>query len=1280
MRFGVCLAVAMAWLAGAADVLRFTDGGFENGFQSPWRVVHNGQEGTLKAETVTAGAFEGKNAVKVTLTEKLKTYSCIAQSIQVKEEGRLPRKLSLALRNSAQVWIVFRYQMPKNAEGKITFQYDTWTVPPAADWKVTERALTPRRGCTDVQIEVRFSEPGEYFVDAVSTADALGDLPQAALVLAPVWREGDPRRVDSAFASMLLPDRELWDELAKAGFTLEFAQMSDQLDSAFLRQFNLVVLGCEAESGQNPPPVEKQEKIRALLMDYVRQGGGLVAFRSPGWCFDGDLVVLNRLFVETGGKVLPEQVIDRSRQFKTFSNAIMYWTGNIGAHEITRGVRGFFYPEIYTPGYASYTDFTSPVQCSPEWSVLISGSVTASTFARGKGQPLKPEGKGTYQSAPPLLAVREFGKGRLALFPVTTSIFWQDPEHVFWGRGATAHGEYEGYPGDSRRLLLNLFSWLGAPSKGKFGGYVPKKDHRKPPEVLDVGFEVFDWDKAKLTGDVMPHRYRGLIGARSSLSGGQATPRELIAAAKRAGFAFLAFLEPLEQMSEENFTDLKRVCAESSDSAFVAYPGLRYLDESGNSWGAFDSKMYWPKPEWRSAKYPERLSNNNGPIRAWGWPCTIMLHPSRQPEPYYLQGNFNALAVFTYEDGRLIDDSRELQAKMAKNSFVFSTVAVHFVETAGAVEHASKTGFQTWVCWKRSNVVEAYNGTHCRCDGDFVHVRPCFVAEPGAPEIGDFRILNFGTTDLSLPGCERWRMHVRLYSDRGLREVLIRQADGKVFRRFLLQGEKEFDRQIDGFHADNAKFLLTVTDVSGAVTQSSHIGTSVQENSFPRCSDNLNTMPRGKWYGQPEHMQNIRGFEDYLAQRAWGYTGHPRWSGLGNIGEAPAVEYDLLHCSRYATVVRAVCDRYYPNTKRRNFDSTDNSDLAIPNPYFRWNVLYTFFTGRLDTPLVKLVEGEIEILQDFDGKEPVQLYGSGSRRTSCNLVYSRQDGTLAHLTLGENRANFRAPIPQFGLAGLYADAFQGSFGFIALTKGLTLDARATDHGNFFSLYGRLDHPKHFSAGEKITFRYLTTTSQLDPPNDDSFITVAGQQVSVVAPPLVVPAVGKVLEWGYPLKLQAAEYRVLATSAKYELPLDLPVTVAGLNPNWDAGILYCGKAHLLIPVWCRDEYSKRFIRLEDREYTNELQRIPVGQDGTAFLQVSTDLGDHELFIGNLLTADNGAIHLHLLDTRPGRYALEAHNPTDQPITCTIRPAKGLTLLGDFARQVTVPAGSSVVVNW
>ena len=103
-------------------------------------------------------------------------------------------------------------------------------------------------------------------------------------------------------------------------------------------------------------------------------------------------------------------------------------------------------------------------------------------------------------------------------------------------------------------------------------------------------------------------------------------------------------------------------------------------------------------------------------------------------------------------------------------------------------------------------------------------------------------------------------------------------------------------------------------------------------------------------------------------------------------------------------------------------------------------------------------------------------------------------------------------------------------------------------------------------------------------------------------------------------------------------------------------------------------------MEERERIDELQRIPVGDDGTAILQINTDLDDHDLFIGNLLAADNKDIHLHLLDTRPGKFTLEAHNPTDAPVSCTIRAAPGLELLGDFSRKITVPAGSSAIVRW
>ena len=65
--------------------------------------------------------------------------------------------------------------------------------------------------------------------------------------------------------------------------------------------------------------------------------------------------------------------------------------------------------------------------------------------------------------------------------------------------------------------------------------------------------------------------------------------------------------------------------------------------------------------------------------------------------------------------------------------------------------------------------------------------------------------------------------------------------DGKVFRRFLLQGEKEFDRQIDGFHADNAKFLLTVT-VSGKLPEGAEWGETHTKYAFRTVSGGTHTV------------------------------------------------------------------------------------------------------------------------------------------------------------------------------------------------------------------------------------------------------------------------------------------------------------------------------------------------------------------------------------------------------------------------------------------------------
>ena len=106
---------------------------------------------------------------------------------------------------------------------------------------------------------------------------------------------------------------------------------------------------------------------------------------------------------------------------------------------------------------------------------------------------------------------------------------------------------------------------------------------------------------------------------------------------------------------------------------------------------------------------------------------------------------------------------------------------------------------------------------------------------------------------------------------------------------------------------------------------------------------------------------------------------------------------------------------------------------------------------------------------------------------------------------------------------------------------------------------------------------------------------------------------------------------------------------------------------------RDTVHKR------RAVKDEIHHVPVMDDGTGFRQIDTSVGDKVVYIGNLLVSDRPDVRLTLVDTRPRRAAFVVHNPTDEAITCEVRPGPGFALLADFRKSVTVPAGASLRVK-
>ena len=375
----------------------------------------------------------------------------------------------------------------------------------------------------------------------------------------------------------------------------------------------------------------------------------------------------------------------------------------------------------------------------------------------------------------------------------------------------------------------------------------------------------------------------------------------MIKAAKRCGYDFVGFAEDLDQLSKEEFEQLQSICKRESSEKFKAYPGFAYKDVSGNSWLAFSHQLRWPEKGWRSRKVPARLVANNPVSRGCAWPPVVLVKAHSNPEKPWFQGNFKVIALYTYENGNLVDESVDYYRTLQKMRFQLAPVAVHIVRSSAEVLGASKRGYQTYVRWPEADPVVALSGHVGLYKDRYVFTRSSFVSK--GPINGDCRILNFGTSDLAIPGNDRWRLHVNVSSTVGLKELLVIDGDNpRPWRRFLLHGQKSLDLQIDHFHDRQYDLMLHAIDVEGADAWSWTVSTSVQENLFPRCSDNINTMPRGKWWGPPRHMMNVRGIENYLCARNFRYFGIPVFNGLEE-SIRPAIQYYPQLACRFGTIV-----------------------------------------------------------------------------------------------------------------------------------------------------------------------------------------------------------------------------------------------------------------------------------------------------------------------------------------------------------------------------------------
>ena len=1084
----------------------------------------------------------------------------------------------------------------------------------------------------------------------------------------------------------LEPPERVAQELKELGFERGWHVGWDDLTPQYLRQFNAVLLydfPCTTP-GKIDPKVEQQ---LAVLRQYLEDGGGLWFSEYP--YNRSKIEVQNALLAPWGGRILWELVKDDSAPYTLqppcpplrFS-----WTNAIARAPITEGVQGLYYGvDFWEPGSPN----TCPVEVSNDWQVLVRGMPSA---ASAKVNPSAPEveGPGSIASAPPLLAVRQCGKGRVVLWPMSLVYTLMDGYHWMLEGGIVMQGRPPDRPSDGARLTYNLLKWLVEPSLAAgMGGYVYQPPP-VPPREAEPGFQEIDWTQERPVAPLYPRAFVGLVGAQTALSSGTGTPEEFIAAAKRAGYQFVVFTEDLERLDAAAWDKLVAACQAGAGPEFAAIPGLYYRTVYGAEYVTFGDLLIYPRPEWlREVGGRRRLRENDCFVRGLSdTPPIIMVYPRRNPRPLRVNAQFYGFATHTYEADKLVDESFTSYLELAREGTMLYPMAVHFVRTPEEVGRARTAGMQTCIRAETpSGVVRSVQGmTQGR--NPIGWCKPCYVSS--GPEVQYLHADNWGTADLAVRNGDRHRVQLMARSEAGLKEVKLYDHT-QVVRRLLPSGKRELTLNVDNFHDRQHDYVAQITDMRGGTAITWSRNTEVQECSHDMCGDNWNDMPTGK-YNNDSGGGHLRGTECQINRRA----DIQMWpSVINQMGDGYAA------LKRSGMVCRFGWDLFY--SLDHVYDGPGQPGIAydsravLPNSWFEGEVRNRYFVRRPPGPHLTVVEGRIKLRRDIEMKGSPGIAFVTMKGQNQLFIPSR-NGT-ATVIRHPGRPEFSyfdsAPLAM----GDYVSVSVPPATVFALEEGMNYGVwwgQATG-GRPWAFVGVGQAGETLKAGTEVKWR-LAVLSATDaeggypyakgyyPFMEDSNVLSEGVQkrMGLVGKPAyeVRPAVGKVESTRLTLQLAAEDGGWRGVITKAQLPVPLPVYVSGLNAKWSAGVWYKGRNVLLSPEWPPfDEYGfgcwTRNSFVVPRERMDEIQRIPV-VDGFGYLELDTEDADRDVFIGNFTVCDNPDLWLTFIRD-PKRSYVEVHNPTDAMVEAKVSSAPGFDLCGAFEKPVQVPAGASVTVD-
>lgn len=1046
-------------------------------------------------------------------------------------------------------------------------------------------------------------------------------------------------------------------ELTALAYTVDACTL-DQLDPATLKHCNLVVFTQFRVGRKRIGRAEFGPPFARALAQWVRDGGGVLFM--PGLMGYGDHEELarriNTLLAPFGAVIILQQVRDE-RNKATYAGVLSYTyysTRNFAESALTKGLRVLWYPG--GGGQHAAPVATCTMRAGKEWRVLVRGKHTASCKA--------------VPSEPPLVAVREFGRGRVALATFDSRYFINDGYHP-------AYGGYTLERGDGFRLLTRLYDWLGEPSMRagwvyveRVRGVIGAKPAQKPryefrPDVplntLRKRMDAMAWNSMRT--------FKGVIGLHSVLSDGAASVEAFCAAARDLGYDFVVFTEAMEHMEKGKWRALVAACRAVSNSKFLAIPGLEIRDGLGMRI-VFNLSRFPRSDELGERHWARLLFNLN-------WPTVVVVQPNRNPlSPWQLKF-YTGLAVLTYDRGKLVDDAHAVYRGLSACDYRLIPVVVNRVYD---LEQLRGTRSQAVTC------VHARSLRELVAHPDWKHAGPLRTMYGcGSSYVGSgFLLEKFGVVtalgDRLLAGAYRVQS-----SHKELVRVALRSVspivEVKVYRgtrlyRCFKPNAKVFDADVVGVSSrSDAPWMVEARDADGRILHSNALRKlNGCRFNYTMCVDKQNSIIALRGFGMVAGW--IAGadvgaiFPLLLPHEIVPAGEDASWCPVSSWEVRPNFGLSKDEFARLAGRPLRFDGWEMSHLTRRCRLSSDDCIVMEDEylqPFVRATIRTVYFRPREAGLNMVVVQHEVRVLKDTPveaAKRSVRLFriqtntamnpyarfalvrrGNVAARGEFAEPSRKGNGVLSSVPLqrGDGAVLFPSPAGNIGVFSLCDED-------IVLRVGTTTNrlhafvSGSSRWRNFLEIAVRAGSDV-VRAGTRFRTRLLFVLDNRKGATPESLserlraFGIGGTRTDGIE-----VEQGDLVSRGYPLRLAARTYcvRIRVKPAS----VSRPVVVEGLNASWDAGVF--------------DMRERRLVR-----------RVPVA-NGAAYVLVGG--GPRDVVVGNLLAVDNPEVGITVLEMAAGRLRFVVHNPLERSVTTRVSVPDALRSAVDFAQTLTLAPGA------